>query len=178
MREGLLILKSMGKYIAKRVKLEDITLPGEIWKAAPYKGVEEYKVSSFGRVYSTVSSHLLKTTPHKRYGYVIVLLGSRKTKRLNCKVHRLVATLFIPNPDNKPQVNHINKNKADNRVENLEWSTNFENSQHKLGRSIWHKDQTRINPANHSVAKRKLNGFAERIIPMINRIVTFEKKAA
>lgn len=62
---------------------------------------------------------------HDKDGYSIVCLDGKKHR-----VHRLVAKTYIDNPDNKPQVNHINGVKDDNRVENLEWVTASENLKH------------------------------------------------
>ena len=59
--------------------------------------------------------------------YPVVYNDGRKTKRL----HRIVAELFIPNPDNLPQVDHINGDRADNRVENLRWASRNQNQHNK-----------------------------------------------
>lgn len=71
-------------------------------------------------------------------GYAGVILCSFE-KNTSIRVHRVIANTFIPNPENKPQVNHINGIKTDNRVENLEWATNSENGMHSfrcLGRKV------------------------------------------
>lgn len=97
----------------------------EIWKdVVGYEGL--YKVSNFGNVYSVRSDKQLKHGKN-RGGYLFVVLCTNgKPKQL--KVHRLVSIAFLPNPDNKPQVNHIDENKTNNNVCNLEWSTAEENS--------------------------------------------------
>jgi hypothetical protein len=159
----------MGNYLAKRINLSDITLNGEIWKDIPQTD-NNYKVSSLGRVYSNISEHLLSLKPHKTYRYVCLPLIGRGNRN-SYRVHRLVAQAFIPNPFNKKEVNHKNKNRSDNRVENLEWSTAMENTHHKYGVGFWHKEQGRITPTDYSVAERKIEGFAAVIHPMIHKLV-------
>ena len=63
------------------------------------------------------------------YGYLVVKL-CKNNIRSNKKIHRLVAQAFIPNPENKPQVNHIDEDKTNNMVSNLEWMTAKENTNH------------------------------------------------
>ena len=108
----------------------------EIWRTAVYDGeIYEglYKVSNWGRIlslnYKNTGKAELMTPVDDGGGYLQVGL-SKNGEYKTCKVHRLVAQTFIPNPDNLPQVNHIDENKINNRVENLEWKSPKDNCNH------------------------------------------------
>lgn len=97
------------------------------------KDFPDYFISDTGEVYSKkTKNHILRLLrPSKNNcGYWRTTICV-KNRHKSFYVHRLVAEAFIPNPDNKPQVNHKNGNKADNRVQNLEWCTAAENLDHK-----------------------------------------------
>ena len=91
-----------------------------------YPDNKNYIIYSDGRVYSKCSGIFLKPKIDKA-GYANVTFCD-KGKRRYFKVHQLVARMFIPNPNNYDQVNHLDENKLNNDVSNLEWSTPYLNS--------------------------------------------------
>lgn len=108
----------------------------EIWRQIPgYNG--KYCISNFGNVLSRnflntgVDKLLVLKKHHSGYLFVRLCNGSSDDQK-NLTVHSLVAKAFIPNPSNKRCVNHIDGNKHNNHVDNLEWVTHKENSQHAI----------------------------------------------
>lgn len=128
--------------ISKELGLED--LPNEIWK--DIQGYEDYyQVSNLGRVKSlerkfSSSEKILKLL-YSIDGYPRICLRKDKKNKYYF-VHRLVALAFIPNPENKSQIDHINTIKTDNRVENLHWVSASENMHNPLTRLQLSKSST------------------------------------
>jgi len=100
----------------------------EIWKeVSGFNGM--YRISNCGRLESIFTGSPIIREPSLNKGYPSICLRINK-KTINKRIHRLVAEAFIPNPDNKKTINHIDGNKQNNHVSNLEWCTQKENVQH------------------------------------------------
>lgn len=95
------------------------------------KGYEDYQVSGDGKVYSIKSNKILKPDIDKD-GYEIYRIRDKYGNRKTFKCHRLVAFTFIENPNNLPIINHIDGNKRNNNLSNLEWCTVQQNTRHAV----------------------------------------------
>ncbi len=89
----------------------------EEWR--PIQGFPRYEVSSLGNVRGKFGKLLNLATNRDGYKYITLHGEQKKTVR----VHRLVASAFLPNPDNKPTVDHMNRDRSDNRLENLRYAS-------------------------------------------------------
>lgn len=94
----------------------------------------KYSISNSGKVRNDKNGKILKTNFYKGYERVDLTHGGERKQFF---IHRLVATYFIPNPDNKPEVNHKDGNKGNNYDWNLEWSTGSENMIHAVKTGLW-----------------------------------------
>lgn len=154
--------------------LQDEVNKMEQWKVIPIRELEgRYEVSSLGRIRRIARTAYYKDgrkrqlaervlTPHPNpKGYMMINLA-HKDHSFTYKLHRLVAVTFIDNPDNLPEVNHKDENKANNSVNNLEWCTHKYNSNYgtRIERSV----------KNHpSQIGRKLSEETKRKISIANK---------
>ena len=138
----------------KEEEKENLIFKNEVW--ITINEFPRYKISNFGRVKNN-KNRILKIGTH-RDGYKQICLRKNK-KQYTRKIHRLVAIAFIPNPDNKPVVNHIDEDKTNNRVDNLEWMTIKENNVYgnrlsKIKESKWWEKIDYGHPT-----KNRINGY-------------------
>lgn len=138
----------------------------EIWKdVVGYEGL--YRISSHGRI--TNGKDKVKAV-HIRKGYYSVILYN-KTKWKNKNIHRLVATHFIENPNNLPQVNHKDGNKLNNKVSNLEWCTAKYNIIHSVRTGL------RKTAVGEAYGRSSLNEKSIILIRSLNGVMTHSEIA-
>lgn len=135
--------------------IESITLEGEEWRdVIGYEGL--YMVSSFGRIFSKMKNRLLSPCKNSSKMPHLYIDARKNGCRTKLYIHRLVALAFIPNPENKPCIDHINTIRHDNRIENLRWATYKENGNNEI---------TKINLSNSQKGKPK-NGLRNPVIKL------------
>lgn len=123
------------------------------------RGYDNYSVSSEGNIRNDTTDKS-KVCRFDKYGYPVVDLYSNG-KRQTVRVHRLVANAFIPNFDNKSQVNHIDGNKSNNNVNNLEWVTASENMRHSFDMGLSKPSRAMLGKSNPNAGR---HGIPVRII--------------
>lgn len=128
-----------------------------------FLGFSNFAVTSTGEVFNIQTLRRMK--PYvSGYGYSYVTITQNKVRK-QFFVHKLVATAFIPNTENKPQVNHLDGDKQNNMVGNLEWATQAENTQHAYDSNLINRDGLgyQASPENielaHSICKMLEDGF-------------------
>lgn len=102
------------------------------------KGYPGYQISNYGRIWSTKSNKYLNPYTNNK-GYLAINIQAANGKRKGELIHRLVALHFVDNPEGKPEVDHIDHNRQNNRADNLRWLTKSENNQNKA--SYTHSEQ-------------------------------------
>jgi predicted XRE-type DNA-binding protein len=142
--------------------VEDITMGDQ--QARPLQGFDKYLITETGSIIVKATQQVRKLQTDKQgYAFIVLLNDSKDGNKYASKsVHRLVALEFLANPDNKPEVNHIDGNKLNNCVTNLEWVTRKENMKHAKEHGLLPQGE------KHSQAKLKEKEVREICSHLVN----------
>lgn len=126
------------------------------------KGFERYQITDDGRVWSKISKKYLKNILNKHRGYYFVSLCSDEYPMGKImSIHRLVAEAFIPNPNNYPEVDHINTDKTLNTVENLRWVSHSDNMHNPITLELL-RNNTQSEERNRKISEKMKGEFNHR----------------
>lgn len=134
-----------------------------------------FKISNFGRVFSKRSGKILSPGSSGDYYSISTRLHGRKSKSICLKIHRMVAKTFLDKDENRHYVNHIDGNKLNNRVDNLEWVTPSENIKHAFKNDLLksnklYRKTTKLNwELVRNLRKYRIDNPKEKIQDIINR---------
>jgi hypothetical protein len=143
----------------------------EIYKdIVGYEGL--YQISNLGNVKSLARidncnrcrKEVIMSPGKSHKGYLRIALCKNGIKQ-SYSINRLIAELFIPNPNNKPQTNHLNGIKTDNRVENIEWCNNSENQLHAIKNGLKPSSKGECN-GNHKITKEQVIEIRNKYVPI------------
>ena len=149
------------------LSLED--LPNERWKDIEgYEGL--YQISDYGRVKSLRRKKPIIMRAHEDLKHYLDAPLSVNGIEKNCRLHRLVAKAFIPNPDNLPRINHIDCNKHNNYILNLEWCDNGYNQRHAFAHKLNTRKKLGESPKAKKVCQLTENGEIIKVWDSIARI--------
>ena len=135
-------------------------------------GFDDYLCNEQGEIYSLKRNRILKGRSLKGYRRVVLM---KDGKPIDALVHRLIAQTFIPNPENKPEINHKDGNKENNSVFNLEWCTQKENVQHAIKTGLKNDRKVsdeKLNEIRRLISKGKGNTEIEKITGIPRKTVS------
>lgn len=124
-----------------------------------------------GKGYLLKKGQIIKQQENKK-GYKVCYL-SKNSKQKTCLVHRLVANAFIPNPNNYEQINHIDCNKSNNNVNNLEWCSNLQNQRHAIANGLMHRSD---NCGRKKIKVEKIDIKTKKVLEVYESIAVAGRK--